>query len=466
MRFHEVTEARKNPEQNPKVSINDAILTRLEKTTDNIGSIPNLFVSFTTVDKLGINPKSQYDTPLGIYAYPANFVANLTGEEYEMIALPFAGDAPWANIFKATGNIINLREMTSAETIPYYRELGEIWAKISSSWQPWKTAVDQIQRIVDEAREYATHSFRAGGRFWYVLMTAAQKYFSKEFKSAPPVVWNKVFRLLGIDGAVDPGEGIIHGNEPNQAVFFNINAITDLTRVANKYSPKYHAGRKEEGKYRTTAAHEISEKYKDLSPTEAIAAISADEDKEDTINYIRSQPLRAAILAAFPNLLAYVKRPTASDQYSALVNSQDMIVLKLMRSTARLPKPRISDGVLIKALEVNPRGAFNVTIYQRRPSLPLQLALIELGPDYFDRYVRSQQHPHAKQVAMKKAAERAQEAARGEKYLWAAIYLAAKVDVVAGSKEDALNELAKYFGVDRSKLTDANSSVSVIKKVE
>ena len=44
----------------------------------------NLFVSFTTVDKLGINPQSHYDTPLGIYSYPAEFIVDNIGDYTSM----------------------------------------------------------------------------------------------------------------------------------------------------------------------------------------------------------------------------------------------------------------------------------------------------------------------------------------------------------------------------------------------
>jgi hypothetical protein len=92
MRYREISEARKNPEQNPKVSINQAIRQRLNKTKDKIdGAITNLFVSFTEIDKLGINPGSRYDTPLGIYAYPAKYVMHRIGNEREAARLPFAG---------------------------------------------------------------------------------------------------------------------------------------------------------------------------------------------------------------------------------------------------------------------------------------------------------------------------------------------------------------------------------------
>ena len=58
-------EARKNPDKNPKESINSAFIRREKETTDfTAGDVRNSFVSMTLIDKLGINPKSKYDTPL------------------------------------------------------------------------------------------------------------------------------------------------------------------------------------------------------------------------------------------------------------------------------------------------------------------------------------------------------------------------------------------------------------------
>jgi hypothetical protein len=50
-------------------------------------------------------------------------------------------------------------------------------------------------------------------------------------------MWNKLFRAIGIDGAYDPGIGIIHTSERTQAVFFSSNSITNTKRYYNKYSP-------------------------------------------------------------------------------------------------------------------------------------------------------------------------------------------------------------------------------------
>ena len=53
MKVYQITEARRNPEQNPKVSINQEIDDYVAEENEPA------YVSFTTVDKLGINPGWQ-----------------------------------------------------------------------------------------------------------------------------------------------------------------------------------------------------------------------------------------------------------------------------------------------------------------------------------------------------------------------------------------------------------------------
>lgn len=109
MKIRELIEARRNPEQNPKVSINNVIYDAVKAANGNdIAGTSNIFVSFTTVDKLGINPKSEYNTPLGIYAYPGEYVYKEIGLNKPTYDLPFAGDNKYVNLFSAAGNIINI----------------------------------------------------------------------------------------------------------------------------------------------------------------------------------------------------------------------------------------------------------------------------------------------------------------------------------------------------------------------
>jgi len=69
----------------------------------------NLYLSFTSIEKLGINPMSTYNTPIGIYAYPASYVLSMTrggGRDDDTLwspdqDLPFAGEKPYIQVFTA-----------------------------------------------------------------------------------------------------------------------------------------------------------------------------------------------------------------------------------------------------------------------------------------------------------------------------------------------------------------------------
>ena len=158
-----ITEKRKNPNQNPKTSINDIIINAYNNAEfDPNMDVKNCFVSFTELDKLGINPKSEWNTPIGIYAYPASFVVKETDTETGMDYLPFAGDSPYVNIFQATGNIINLSELSNPELIEYYRRIAEYYAKHSGL--SWKKSVDIVEHNIDDAVDKAKFFNKLGGR--------------------------------------------------------------------------------------------------------------------------------------------------------------------------------------------------------------------------------------------------------------------------------------------------------------
>lgn len=230
-------EKRKNPEQNPKVAINDEIHDAYYGAKDTIPdtNIKNCFVSFTEIEKLGINPRSHFNTPLGIYAYPAKYIVTYSRETKSMEeTVPYAGEHDFANIFSVKGNIIDITSMSDDEAAKYYRSIGKYWSSISG--KSWKESVDELEVIIHLAANKAMFPNRVGGRFWYVTMEMSN-LVSRALGIKIPVAWNKLFREIGIDGVVDTGVGIIHTNEPTQAVFFKKSVIKNNKLVHNKYSP-------------------------------------------------------------------------------------------------------------------------------------------------------------------------------------------------------------------------------------
>lgn len=310
MRLRELLfEVRKNPEKNPKVSINDAIIDRLHVTTGMKGGTRNLFVSFTMIDKLGIYPQSKYDTPLGIYTYPAEYVYQKIGREKRMANLPFVGHAPYASIFNAKGNIIDLPNMAPDEAVGYYRKIGEYLTKTIRG--EWKDTMDKLEYYINTAETNALFPNKVGGRFWYVTYKVAS-LISKHNGTRMPVAWNKLFREIGIDGAVDhTGIGIIHTNEPTQGVFFSTAAVENVQRVYNKYSPEsIEKGKKIERDLATA---------KSLKGMELVHYLI---DHPDLLTLLPKIPdnIKMAVVKSTPALIAKFNKPSNDVIYAAITS--------------------------------------------------------------------------------------------------------------------------------------------------
>lgn len=247
MKTAEIIEARKNPELNPKVSVNQYIDSAIDSAKRLFGSdMSNLFVSFTQLPKLGINPKSIYNTPLGIYSYPGDYISYRIGREKPMKNLPFAGDQPYAVLFSARGNNIVLNTYSPTEEKLCYDKLGDYAKKLPDPKKQLiqmfkhagKTWIEIVNKLVAGAQTEAKHSNIPGGRLWYVTYKLSE-YLGTEYGRKPPIVWNEIFRrVLDIDGCIDTGAGIIHPSEPTQAVFFSLPRLRVLDIVYNKYSPR------------------------------------------------------------------------------------------------------------------------------------------------------------------------------------------------------------------------------------
>jgi hypothetical protein len=254
MHLIDIFEVRKNPELNPKVSVNQYIDQAMTTAGKLPGSdITNLFISFTQLPKLGINPRSHYNTPLGIYAYPADYVVASTHGRYSMATLPFAGKQPYANIFQGRGNIVHLNTMSIQDESLYNNKLWAYANRLPKTdftkhyAPPGKDWPDIVDNTINAADDYARESRSPGGRLWYTTWKLSG-YIETYLKKPASLAWNELFRqVLGIDGCVDTGKGIIHPSEPTQAVFFSLGATKLITTVQNKYSPEQMSAGEERG---------------------------------------------------------------------------------------------------------------------------------------------------------------------------------------------------------------------------
>jgi hypothetical protein len=198
----------------------------LEKYKDD----ENIYIHYSDIPKLGINPQTSFDTPAGIYAYPLK-------EMYEAVklnAIPFAGNRRFVVVFKNTGG--KILDMSKYSQANYATDMAIIKNKLS---QELKNTVDSsivadpIQ-FIERSKKTAKPNIPAAWT-WNTTRRLAQSIEQKT-RQKQTVVWTSLLtRTLGYYGAVDKtGTGTIHEAEPTQAVFFSTQHLKLLEITINK----------------------------------------------------------------------------------------------------------------------------------------------------------------------------------------------------------------------------------------
>ena len=319
-----ISEARKNPEKNPKKSI-QALLTDEFENSDEISGtgVTNLFVSFTHIEKLGLNPQSKYNTPIGIYSYPVEYVldemdynsaTDTLNVGVDADVLPFAGDAQYATTFSVKseyeGTIVIFGEDEGLlndyapklakyvrTTYPriYSRPLDDqIHPNDFESDEEYEYELMKLRDSYDVADDYdydiddvvtdvynhleslTKFNNKEYGEFWTLFYYVANK-LAHRLKTNPAVVWTRLMLGCGINGVIDLGHGIIHENEPYQAVFFSRKFIDVHERYYNKYSSKKLSQGIQRGKENIKRREELTDIAKRLVDVYQNGFIPADD---------------------------------------------------------------------------------------------------------------------------------------------------------------------------------------------
>ncbi len=202
-----LSKSRSNPIKNKRTTT----LYELGKYKDD----EDIFISFTELQKLGINPSTKYSTPIGIYSYPLKEVWEQYIQDGGISAVPFAADKPYISIFKPKNKdrILNLDSFN----------IGEELSKMIKMFGMSPRLIKAIQKGESTARDKTDSS-----RFWNI---------TRLFVDGNIASWTKLFVNLGWEGVIDYGNGVIHPNEPVQAVFFNKSFVTQIDLIENKSSP-------------------------------------------------------------------------------------------------------------------------------------------------------------------------------------------------------------------------------------
>lgn len=253
-------EARKNPEQNPQMTAYQQLL----KYKDN----PNVYISMTDIPKLGLNPLSKFETPLGIYCYPLKEVwAAYDFDTHKSVKkLPYVSKAPYIQVLEwnGKGKFIDVADYSETDLKEDIKQLRRIMYD--------NDAHDSINIAIEEA--YDEH-MKGGENNNYVRtffsicrkisLTQKGEYIKpqwadRESKYTKSKItdarytkdvhyqkieyanysntgrkWNSYLRKLGYAGLSDKqGLGVIHSHEPIQAFFLSMEYVNRLEQFENR----------------------------------------------------------------------------------------------------------------------------------------------------------------------------------------------------------------------------------------
>lgn len=162
----------------------------------------NLFVHFSNYPRMGLYLVNEHDTPIGFYSYQIdrNTISN------------FATSRPFVIIFrpKPTARILNLSSYSEEE---FNVDLGKLQKFNSASlptghYFPGKGIWELTKKLSGFTKAKYSQVMRGGGptgRWTYLL-----------------------WKVLGYDGVVDNGQGIIYQSQKQQAVWFNTTQLEIL----------------------------------------------------------------------------------------------------------------------------------------------------------------------------------------------------------------------------------------------
>ena len=230
-------------------------MERLEKYKDR----DDVYISFTDLPKAGLNPASNYDTPIGVYCYPLKYYYERALKYYDYDegiklhnmditkVIPYAGDRSFLYVLESKEPLPDVSEYSETDWNRDYKKLQEI------------VGDRRAKKIFDMALREFKFDFSSNLPFisnlWSVLgfVSNYHNFINSDYvpdheipdfmKSRKETVRKSVFlKRLGYYGFSDKtGLSVIHPNEPVQAFFLSTNdfKVIDKMELSN-YRTNHH----------------------------------------------------------------------------------------------------------------------------------------------------------------------------------------------------------------------------------
>lgn len=193
---------------------------------------PDIFISFTSHPKVGINPTSHHATPTGVYAYPLKEMWDAVVDNN----IPYAGNRPYVQVIRSTAqNPLDVFRFTKEDQERVFRTLEAIYPSLGIE----RMAGGTFEDIVSDARRSARQPSPISW-VWNTLRMLAD--YMADLSPLNPkgadrrgVAFNLLLRKLGYDAVIDrTALGVIHPNEPTQAVFLTPGSYKHVATFHNK----------------------------------------------------------------------------------------------------------------------------------------------------------------------------------------------------------------------------------------
>lgn len=167
--------------------------------------IPERFGEKKRVPHIGLNLKPFHNDPIGIYAFPKDYV--LSGK---LERNPSFREFTNYHIVKPSSKakILNLSTMTYDEARKILVDMGI-------------DAPNTEESILDSASIYHSGGDSVGHKFWGALENVRKKLTIKHKNLS----WNVLFKDSVYNVLYDEGSGIIHSNEPTQIIYLESSAM-------------------------------------------------------------------------------------------------------------------------------------------------------------------------------------------------------------------------------------------------
>lgn len=182
----------------------------------------DIYISFTDLPKIGINPLTEYDTPIGIYTYPLKEIWN----DIHNNSIPFGSGRRYVHVLQS---ILPVQDVASYTEAQYAKDKAHL-QRIFDDTVHKPTSYPNFELWEREAKPKGL----AAAKLWNVSRNLADLIVKNSSNRHSAVTWNGLLRALGYNAFSDKtGTGLIHPNEPIQTVFLTLKAFQQVEMLHN-----------------------------------------------------------------------------------------------------------------------------------------------------------------------------------------------------------------------------------------